>query len=388
MNQEKIGKFISTLRKEKKLTQEQLAEKIGVTNRSISRWENGKTMPDLSLLEPLSNLLGITINELISGEKIKEEKIIPTLEKSLINTIDYSNQKIKSEHKRVSILFMAIGSIISILAFAIFNRESSWCSIYSLIGIILFIIGVSRQLKIKKVFYEVIISILLFLSIFIIFNLIDFIGILNFKHPPLYSYRIKTELRETKMVSYYSLFCNVYRINADTKNEYYLVDYKKEYDSQTIPISPFNRNKSGIDNLLKYQNKYVGNNSNDGNLIENLPLSEYGYVFKIDSNNLGLIIYYHTTDWYDNENLYSKKSLIYNSVAIFSLIDNVTYIEYHFSGNSYRISRKEVEEKYPNYSEIMDEKAILKDNFNQYVEQKMNDFNFANDIFRILFEQK
>lgn len=388
MNQEKIGKFISTLRKEKKLTQEQLAEKIGVTNRSISRWENGKTMPDLSLLEPLSNLLGITINELISGEKIKEEKIIPTLEKSLINTIDYSNQKIKSEHKRVSILFMAIGSIISILAFAIFNRESSWCSIYSLIGIILFIIGVSRQLKIKKVFYEVIISILLFLSIFIIFNLIDFIGILNFKHPPLYSYRIKTELRETKMVSYYSLFCNVYRINADTKNEYYLVDYKKEYDSQTIPISPFNRNKSGIDNLLKYQNKYVGNNSNNGNLIENLPLSEYGYVFKIDSNNLGLIIYYHTTDWYDNENLYSKKSLIYNSVAIFSLIDNVTYIEYHFSGNSYRISRKEVEEKYPNYSEIMDEKAILKDNFNQYVEQKMNDFNFANDIFRILFEQK
>ncbi len=388
MNQEKIGKFISTLRKEKKLTQEQLAEKIGVTNRSISRWENGKTMPDLSLLEPLSNLLGITINELISGEKIKEEKVIPTLEKSLINTIDYSNQKIKSEHKRVSILFMAIGSIISILAFAIFNRESSWCSIYSMIGIIIFIIGVSRQLKIKKMLYKVIISILLFLSIFIIFNLIDFIGILNFKHPPLYSYRIKTELRETKMVSYYSLFCNVYRINADTKNEYYLVDYKKEYDSQTIPISPFNRNKSGIDNILKYQNKYVGNNSNDANLIENLPLSEYGYVFKIDSNNLGLIIYYHTTDWYDNEKLYSKKSLIYNSVAIFSLIDNVTYIEYHFSGNSYQISRKEVEEKYPNYSEIMDEKTILKDNFNQYVEQKINDFNFTNDIFRILFEQR
>lgn len=388
MNQEKIGKFISTLRKEKKLTQEQLAEKIGVTNKSISRWENGKTMPDLSLLEPLSNLLGITINELISGEKIKEEKVIPTLEKSLINTIDYSNQKIKSEHKRVSILFMAIGSIISILAFAIFNRESSWCSIYSLIGIILFIIGISRQLKIKKMFDKVIISTLLFLSIFLMFNLIDFIGILNFKHPPLYSYRIKTELRETKMVSYYSLFCNVYRINADTKNEYYLVDYKKEYDCQTIPISPFNRNKSGIDNILKYQNKYVGNNSNDGNLIENLPLSEYGYAFKIDSNNLGLIIYYHTTDWYDNENLYSKKSLIYNSVEIFSLIDNVTYIEYHFSGNSYQISRKEVEEKYPNYSEIMDEKTILKDNFNQYVEQKINDFNFTNDIFKILFEQK
>ena len=63
MNQEKIGKFIAEKRKERNLTQEQLAEKLGVTNRSISNWENGKNMPDLSLFKPLCNELNISINE-------------------------------------------------------------------------------------------------------------------------------------------------------------------------------------------------------------------------------------------------------------------------------------------------------------------------------------
>lgn len=76
MNLEKIGKFIALNRKNKGLTQEQLAEKLGVTNKTISRWETGKYMPDLSLLKPLSEELGITLNELLSGEKIEKDNII------------------------------------------------------------------------------------------------------------------------------------------------------------------------------------------------------------------------------------------------------------------------------------------------------------------------
>ena len=64
MNQERIGKFISELRKEKSMTQDQLAEKLGVTDKSISRWENGKTMPDLSMLTILSRELNVEISEL------------------------------------------------------------------------------------------------------------------------------------------------------------------------------------------------------------------------------------------------------------------------------------------------------------------------------------
>lgn len=74
MNQERIGKFIASLRKEKDITQEELAEKLGVNVKSISRWENGKNMPDHALLKDLCNILNISINELYEGKKTKKGK--------------------------------------------------------------------------------------------------------------------------------------------------------------------------------------------------------------------------------------------------------------------------------------------------------------------------
>lgn len=95
MDQSKIGKFIAECRKNNKLTQEQLAEKLGVTSKSISRWENGKTMPDLSLMRPLCDILDITINELISGGRIDKKEYQKKSEENIINTINYSNKKTK-----------------------------------------------------------------------------------------------------------------------------------------------------------------------------------------------------------------------------------------------------------------------------------------------------
>lgn len=384
MDLDKIGKFIALNRKNKGLTQEQLAEKLGVTNKTISRWETGKYMPDLSLLKPLSEELGITLNELLSGEKIKEEKIVENTERSILNTIDYSSKKVENEHKKISIILMILGSIISISALTIFNKESSWCSIYSIIGIIIFVIGLVRNLKKFKKIQKIGIGIVLFIGIFGIFYIADYLGVKTNNRPPIYNYEIETTFRETKEIAYYSLFYNVYRINADTTNEYYVIDERKEYNFDTMPITPFNRNKSGIDNILKYQNKYVGNNSNTGNLISNLPLSEYGYVFEIDSNNLGLTIDYHITDWYINDEMYVERALVYNSVALFSLIDNLQYITFNFTGNSYTIKREKVQELYPNYSNI-NENGINKDNFNIYLENKMNDDVFIKNIFNKLF---
>lgn len=74
MEQEKIGKFIAECRKKQKITQEQLGEKLGVTSKSISRWENGRTMPDISLFEPLCKELNISVNELLKGEEIKSSE--------------------------------------------------------------------------------------------------------------------------------------------------------------------------------------------------------------------------------------------------------------------------------------------------------------------------
>ena len=69
MDQMKTGRFIAALRKERNLTQEQLGEKLGVTNKTISRWENGNYMPDVEMLLLLSKEFGVSINELISGER-------------------------------------------------------------------------------------------------------------------------------------------------------------------------------------------------------------------------------------------------------------------------------------------------------------------------------
>ena len=74
MNQEKIGRFISELRKEKGMTQANMAEQLGITDRAISKWETGKSMPDSSIMLELCDLLSINVNELLKGERKKKKK--------------------------------------------------------------------------------------------------------------------------------------------------------------------------------------------------------------------------------------------------------------------------------------------------------------------------
>ncbi len=73
MNQEKIGKFIACCRKKQKLTQEQLAEKLGITCKAVSKWETGKGLPDASIMKDLCSILKITVNDLFSDELINKE---------------------------------------------------------------------------------------------------------------------------------------------------------------------------------------------------------------------------------------------------------------------------------------------------------------------------
>ena len=72
MDQGKIGKFIAALRREQGLTQEQLGEKLGVTNKTVSRWENGNYMPDIEMLQLLSAAFSVSINEILAGERLSE----------------------------------------------------------------------------------------------------------------------------------------------------------------------------------------------------------------------------------------------------------------------------------------------------------------------------
>ena len=95
MNQEVIGKFIAECRKEKNMTQQELADKLGVTDRAISHWENGRRLPDYSLLKDLCDVLSISINELFSGEKISKEDYETKAEENMSKLINdnYSEKK-------------------------------------------------------------------------------------------------------------------------------------------------------------------------------------------------------------------------------------------------------------------------------------------------------
>ena len=120
MNQERIGKFIAQCRKDKKMTQSELAEKLGVTDKSIGNWENGRNMPDLSLFKPLCDELGITINELLSGEKIKESDYMNKAEDNFIML----KKKVDTTLKLVNVVTW-ICSIIFVVIF-ILNMYFNW----------------------------------------------------------------------------------------------------------------------------------------------------------------------------------------------------------------------------------------------------------------------
>lgn len=142
MNQEKIGKFIAKLRKEKNMTQLDLANKLGITDRAISKWENGRGMPDLSLLKPLCDILDISVNELLSGESLTKKEYQEKLEENILNTIDYSDKEIKSTKKYLkiflTILIIIIGILLILFGIDIYRMKkgkpvlfSTWGYLYS-----------------------------------------------------------------------------------------------------------------------------------------------------------------------------------------------------------------------------------------------------------------
>lgn len=115
MDQEKIGKFIQKLRKEKELTQQELANKLNVTDRAVSKWETGRGLPDLSIIKPLCEELDISINELLSGEKLNKKEYNEKLEENIEKTIEYTNDKIKNIKNKINITLIVIGTIISLV---------------------------------------------------------------------------------------------------------------------------------------------------------------------------------------------------------------------------------------------------------------------------------
>ena len=92
MDQKQVGEFIARRRKELKMTQKELAQKLGVTDRAVSKWENGRCMPDLSLIQPLSCSLKVGVNDLLSGEIIPEKQYRRKSEENIISMAELKYQ--------------------------------------------------------------------------------------------------------------------------------------------------------------------------------------------------------------------------------------------------------------------------------------------------------
>ncbi|MDD4188691.1 MAG: helix-turn-helix transcriptional regulator [Eubacteriales bacterium] len=220
MNQIKTGIFISKLRKDKEWTQLELAQKLCVTDKAVSRWETGKGFPDVSMLEPLSEALGVSVNEILVGDFIKPDQFQKQADVTIIKTLTESKEKGK---KFITSALFIWGGIILILSLLFLGYDTSWVAVYSWIGVLLISVAVFR-LFYKRRIAAVLSAFLVLLLAFCIFHARDYIYVTRYNMPPLYRTKTTTTFfNNEKVIKYETLFYDVYRYNADTAEEWYNV---------------------------------------------------------------------------------------------------------------------------------------------------------------------
>ena len=158
MDQIKIGKFIAACRKQVNLTQMQLAEILNITDRAVSKWENGRSLPDSSLMLPLCEVLNISVNDLLSGEIVTMNHYNKELENHVLELI---KQKDLADKRLLSLeVFVGITATVTLCAFlgvAVFMSMADWLR-FALIGLgfVIFLAGCFCALRIEQVagYYE------------------------------------------------------------------------------------------------------------------------------------------------------------------------------------------------------------------------------------------
>ena len=135
MDQIKIGKFIAELRKEHNMTQLVLADKLGVSDRAISKWENGRGLPEVSLMKPLCEILGITLDELMNGERVEKSEFVSVSEQNMLKILLECEIEKKRQKRRkktcavflplIIVLVCVFGFKFAIMAFSGVTGEGS-----------------------------------------------------------------------------------------------------------------------------------------------------------------------------------------------------------------------------------------------------------------------
>ena len=119
MNQIAIGNFIEKKRKEQNLTQAQLAEKLGVSNKTVSKWENGKCMPDYGVIQPLCTELGVTVSELMDGEEQAQDSIRAYDDEQILDLIKRTQALESQRETLVGIILIVMGMALGAMSFTL-----------------------------------------------------------------------------------------------------------------------------------------------------------------------------------------------------------------------------------------------------------------------------
>ena len=377
MDQEKVGKFIAKLRKEKGMTQEELAKKLNVTDRAISHWENGRRLPDIFLFKSICEIFNISVNELISGEKSKN--INDNYDKNIMKTIEYSNLAINRKQKAINIILSILALIIIIFSFTFMNSKEFLPIFIVMIGIIILTYS-TVKIFVKK--HKLILSIFTFLCIFVICFIIDYVCAVQMRRVPIF--KISSKQHYTYYIEYNSLLYKTYLVNYDEEDTEYLIFDNNKYTEETLPISIFNRNKNDIERAI-WQSKHpipivdtkgetIGK---DYNYTSFLPLSNCNYSISFD--NPEKLSFTCDNLLFKNDSQKYRKAFLYSSLVLFLTREDISIITYDILGEHYVAYREYFENNYPNY------KDITEDNFNELVERKMYNDYFIKKIFDKLF---
>ncbi len=221
MDQIKIGAFLKELRKEKDLTQEQLAEKLNVSGRTVSRWETGSNTPDISMLVEIADFYNVSIPEIIRGER-KSENMDQETRDTAVAMAQYGQNAVKlGKQNVIGILMAAFGIFIIVSALSIFPNDSSWGSIYSIWGSIFLVIGI--YLLIRPVVVKRGLRILIVIGcaclLFGTFTLSDYIAVTQFNQVPRFCYEMSYDSRNSDQLVYKTIFFTAVQKNPGTEEE-------------------------------------------------------------------------------------------------------------------------------------------------------------------------
>lgn len=151
MDQIRIGKFISACRKEQGLTQAQLGERLGITDRAVSKWETGKSMPDSSIMLELCGILDITVNELLTGERIQMEDYSKRAEENLVELKKYEEQARLLLQLEWVIGYVCTAAFLILLFTACYLvKEVIWQAVLIALAIVIFGIGMWYAMKLER----------------------------------------------------------------------------------------------------------------------------------------------------------------------------------------------------------------------------------------------